>query len=52
MIPALHYGIIKPAVSVQRNVSPVIGKQLQDDILRFVNEGADCRDFFFIYEEL
>ena len=52
MIPALHYGIIKPGVSVQRNVSPVIGKQLQDDILRFVNEGADCRDFFFIYEEL
>ena len=52
MIPALHYGIIKPCVPVQRNVSPVIGKQLQDDILRFVNEGADCCDFFFIYKKL
>ena len=52
MIPALHYGIIKPCVSVQGNVSPVIGEQLQDNVLRFVNEGADRRDFFFIYKKL
>ena len=39
-------------MSIQRNKTILVWKHLDDDILRFVNEGADSRYLIFIHEKL
>ena len=51
-IPTFHNRKIQPRVSIQRNVTPLKGQNLDNDVIWSLNKAADCRQFLLIHIEL
>lgn len=50
--PALLNRVIQAGMAVQHNIAAVMRENLKDDVLRFMDECADCGELIPVHEEL